>query len=322
MRDIRDLIRSSEKAVFCHFHSSDNALCEPLQFLGNDFSIFGLGEVRSIAGLLSHIDDNSESAQGIGVVKFHQLMEMHFQNEGGKRGERTLLLPLLASGKRIDVLANIYVEEEETYVLFLRLEYGDGMPDFETYIHGSFKDRLTGLFNYQTLRDHMRTNDKTGYLCLFDLNKFKEINDRFGHEIGDDVLTLLASHLISISTMEAGFYRRSGDEFFILFFVHDEALAKETIDDIDAYMRRLGSTSLKRCPGLECSASFGIVETVYDRKEKIDYEDYLKLADLAMYQAKTSHKKCHWISFDDALSILSSGTLDERLKEVLGKAKR
>ncbi len=322
MRDINDLIRSSEKAVFCRFLPGDDPLHAPLLFLGNDLSVFGLGQIDHVAALLSHIDDNSESAQGIGVTKFHKMMEDSFLLDETKSNERTLLLPLKAGDERIDVLANVYLEKEETSVLFLKLEYGNGMPDFEAYIHGSYKDRLTGLFNYQTLREHMRTNDKTGYLCLFDLNKFKDINDNYGHDVGDDVLLFLSSYLISTATMEAGYYRRSGDEFFILFFVHDAPLAVDTIHHIDLYLRQLGKTSLKHCPGLECSASFGVVELDYDKPEKIDFEDYLRLADLAMYQAKTSHKREHWISFEDALSILSSGTLEQRLQDVLSKAHR
>ena len=322
MKDLSDLIRSSSKAVFCHIGNVDDPLRGDISFLGKDFSTFGMEGIGCIADLLSHIDDRSESAQGIGVKKFHKIAESYFLLNKRKGNERTILLPLISSSGRIDVLANLFFDNDGLSILFLLLKYGDGLPDFETYIQDSYKDRLTGLFNFQTLREHMKAKHSDGYLCLFDLNKFKEINDNFGHQAGDDVLIELSKYLIKNSTPNESFYRRSGDEFFILFFNHDEKAVRKVIANIDSHLKSLGENKLKRYHGLECSASFGVVDLMYTEENPIELEDYLKLADLAMYQAKTSKKQSHWISFEDAKNILLSGTLDNRLKDVLNKARR
>jgi len=103
----------------------------------------------------------------------------------------------------------------------------------------------------------------------------------------------------------------------ILFLRDDLAYAKSVIAKIETYLEELSENALKHCPGLTCSASYGLLELQYPGgKDVIGLENQLKLADLAMYQAKKAHKRMHIISFEDAQSILEKGDLDLRLAKL------
>jgi len=80
-----------------------------------------------------------------------------------------------------------------------------------------YKDYLTGLFNRFKLQEDMKKLSK-GSLVVINIDDFKEINDLFGHKIGDKILINFAQHLKElISTNNPRIYRLSGDEFALLF---------------------------------------------------------------------------------------------------------
>lgn len=60
--------------------------------------------------------------------------------------------------------------------------------------------------------------EKGGYLCLFDVDKFKNINDTFGHLLGDEVLMKVVKILKSQIPVDKGkVYRFGGDEFAVIY---------------------------------------------------------------------------------------------------------
>ena len=61
--------------------------------------------------------------------------------------------------------------------------------------------------------------EKGGYLCLFDVDKFQNINDTFGHLLGDEVLMKVVKILKSQIPVDKGkFYRFGGDEFAVILY--------------------------------------------------------------------------------------------------------
>jgi diguanylate cyclase (GGDEF)-like protein len=154
----------------------------------------------------------------------------------------------------------------------------------------SLLDHLTGIgnrrqFEIDLKREILRTNRmNTGLvLIFFDLDGFKEINDIYGHEQGDEVLVQFAQALSIFARKGSDFcYRFGGDEFAVLFTdINNEEIfnIENTIEE------RLSNITFSNLP-IGVSASKGIVIL----KENENYDELLRRADDAMYQAKRSKK--------------------------------
>lgn len=152
-------------------------------------------------------------------------------------------------------------------------------------------DHLTGIPNARSLDLHLdrelsrssRENSTFG-LLLCDLNGFKQVNDRFGHLKGDQVLRDVARGLREICRGSDYFARLGGDEFVVV--------VPGLRDDMcSSYLKRLESVAVEAgiavC-GEEClSVSVGIA--IYPRDGR-DSEALLRTADQRMYQAKEVYR--------------------------------
>lgn len=101
-----------------------------------------------------------------------------------------------------------------------------------------YEDSLTHVYNRKWFDDILLESDgitmqKEGILVMVDLNKFKRINDVYGHITGDKVLILIAQKLKSTG---GDVIRYGGDEFVIL-FRHDEKNVEEKIENILNYFQ-------------------------------------------------------------------------------------
>jgi diguanylate cyclase (GGDEF)-like protein/PAS domain S-box-containing protein len=157
-------------------------------------------------------------------------------------------------------------------------------------VHQANHDTLTGLPNRLLLKDRMertlstaeRNGEKAAVICL-DLDRFKQINDRFGHHIGDMCLKHLAD-LLSLRLRATDTVARSGGEEFTVLLgglvaAEDAAMVAQNLIqglrqpfDVDGYH-------------LELSASLGIAIYPDDGAEA---QSLWKAADVAMYRAKNS----------------------------------
>ena len=152
-------------------------------------------------------------------------------------------------------------------------------------------DPLTGLWNRAGAREHinylLQNDDKVGALLMFDLDNFKEINDSYGHIIGDEVLRDIA-YLLGEVFVDGVCARLGGDEFII--YVHDT-----TRDSIEARCENL----LKRIRYLktldnkpaELTLSLGVVFTTYSR----NLTRLVELADESLYEVKRNGKNSYHI---------------------------
>ena len=152
-------------------------------------------------------------------------------------------------------------------------------------------DGLTGLATYRVLRDRLATevarSDRTGdpFAVLFvDLDNFKQVNDQFGHEAGNEVLRGAARECgVHIRTTDLA-ARYGGDEF-VLVLVRtgvDGALgvADKVRGSVEAMGQRLGY------PAGLVTVSIGVAEFAPGRAP--ESEDVLVAADRALYSAKAS----------------------------------
>ena len=146
-------------------------------------------------------------------------------------------------------------------------------------------DLLTGLTMrtaaQQMIQDHLKT-DKHGVMMLLDLDRFKSVNDRLGHQMGDTVLIDVANDLKRMFRNSDVLSRLGGDEFVVYMnSVPEKEWAMERAAQVVRAVRRWvgnGTTNI------QISASVGIVMT--DMVERT-YDELYRAADIAMYAAKS-----------------------------------
>ncbi len=154
--------------------------------------------------------------------------------------------------------------------------------------HQALYDFLTGLPNRALLRDRLDqailSFDREGFpltLLLMDLDRFKNINDTFGHQFGDQVLKQIGPRLRSALRTADTIARLGGDEFAILLpRVGDESGATAMASKI---LNALEMPFVIEGHSLDISASIGIAICP---RHGTDWAALLRKADVAMYAAK------------------------------------
>jgi diguanylate cyclase (GGDEF)-like protein len=150
-------------------------------------------------------------------------------------------------------------------------------------------DPLTGLLNRRALEDfgarELSRSSRAGAACsalTIDVNKFKEINDTYGHSAGDKALCAVAAALRSSLRLSDLATRVGGDEFFVLLPDSDERAAEE----VSARLRRMiESTSIESAGGriFQVSVSIGQVTS---RGEKTTVAELFHSSDMKLYDEK------------------------------------
>ncbi|MBQ3558550.1 MAG: transporter substrate-binding domain-containing protein [Agathobacter sp.] len=160
--------------------------------------------------------------------------------------------------------------------------------------HKSRTDLLTGLLNKQTfekdVREYVENHNTEGSCFVFlDMDHFKDINDRFGHSVGDQVIKETAK---KIQLLFANFDlvgRFGGDEFCV--FVKE--IPRDTlIDKLKFAVKKMEQEYAYEGGVVKISASIG---AAYCKKEKIGYKEFMDVADAAAYQAKDNGRNCYII---------------------------
>ncbi|KAF7599159.1 MAG: hypothetical protein CGU28_06170 [Candidatus Dactylopiibacterium carminicum] len=153
-------------------------------------------------------------------------------------------------------------------------------------------DTLTRLPNRSLLQDrltHAISQSLRRELCLalvyIDLDGFKQINDRFGHDSGDTLLVELAQRMRAALRDSDTLARVGGDEFVALLVDLRHPSDSEPV--LQRLLTAAASPVADGCAVLEVSASLGVVFFPLDATEP---ECLLQLADRAMYQAKQAGK--------------------------------
>jgi diguanylate cyclase (GGDEF)-like protein/PAS domain S-box-containing protein len=174
-------------------------------------------------------------------------------------------------------------------------------------------DPLTGLPNRRLLDDRIeqalaRANRvaKVVAVLFCDLDGFKEVNDRFGHETGDRVLIEMAGRLLRAIRPGDSLARLGGDEFVIVCGdlgspLDASGLAARVADVIRAPIELEGTEVV-------ITASIGIATAAGRRPARADAGTLLRNADAAMYRAKQSGRN-RWEMFDAEMLELARARL-------------
>jgi diguanylate cyclase (GGDEF)-like protein len=159
--------------------------------------------------------------------------------------------------------------------------------------HASTHDALTGLPNRALLFDRLehalhvgRRHHRTVAVLFIDLDRFKAVNDTFGHAAGDLVLTTVASRMSGVLRQEDTLARLAGDEFVLLCEDLPQSDPGELQTHVDAVLERLHRVLSRPVRvadvDLVVSASIGVALS----DDQPDADDLLADADNAMYRVK------------------------------------
>ncbi|WP_219703885.1 GGDEF domain-containing protein [Marinomonas lutimaris] len=151
------------------------------------------------------------------------------------------------------------------------------------FLHSlALQDDLTNLKNRHALKADFRAihkNFQSIHMLIIDIDHFKHINDKYGHDIGDTVLTKVADLLMQ-STQVKEIYRLGGEEFVILLKDISDEEAQERAEKIRKTIE-LGIFFSHNEP-IKLTVSIGISSL----RPEHEFTDFLRSADEKLYQAK------------------------------------
>lgn len=144
-------------------------------------------------------------------------------------------------------------------------------------------DALTGIYNRRRgseLYYEALENQKVGIFCLFDINKFKEVNDTYGHQAGDGVLMGIAATMRKIFRKNDICIRLGGDEFVAFISgVEDKKIAEKIIN---RFLREIEKMYIPNIGDRKISVSLGAVAC----KAGDEFDAVYEKADSLMYNCK------------------------------------
>ena len=162
-------------------------------------------------------------------------------------------------------------------------------------------DPLTGLPNRVLLSDRLNRSiarsdrdKKIISLAFLDLDGFKQINDTFGHEVGDQVLKIISGRYSQQARENDTIARIGGDEFIIL--LDQVETVEESLSFYDRFLEITRQPIQIKDHHFTISCSIGI--SYYPQTFPIDSDQLIRQADNAMYQAKLAGKNGYHI-FDN-----------------------
>jgi diguanylate cyclase (GGDEF)-like protein len=127
-----------------------------------------------------------------------------------------------------------------------------------------------------------------GILLMMDIDKFKSINDTYGHDVGDQVIISVANCLVETTRKNDVVMRLGGDEFIC--FLYNAQNEK----DAELYSQRLfhaiSRIQVADIPDLNVSVSVGAA--LYDGAERINFSELYRRADEKVYVSKKTEGSC------------------------------
>lgn len=192
----------------------------------------------------------------------------------------------------IYILGRIAKEQKNRELKNAYIELGQIQKRLELALSAAQKaaaiDDLTGLMNLKSFHKEMiyhidsMSDEDRGILIMIDGDRFKQVNDTYGHSIGDEVIRMSAQMIIGrIRTIDLA-SRLHGDEFAIFISNTDDyTVAKKIMADINESLAK--DAKRKNLPAITLSSGAVLV------KKGDNYNTLFKAADAALYEAKKTH---------------------------------
>lgn len=171
-------------------------------------------------------------------------------------------------------------------------------------------DALTHLFNRKSYENRLKKIDYATAIILLDVNEFKQVNDNYGHQCGDNVLKIVAKTILKTYGKYGDCYRIGGDEFCVILktgviekFASKSVNANSTemLDELNETLDKLLEEQSKENPMLKKGVSKGYalfdekVNSEFQNDEKNHYtlssvKETISRADERMYEDKRKKK--------------------------------
>ncbi|SHK64449.1 diguanylate cyclase (GGDEF) domain-containing protein [Fibrobacter sp. UWH5] len=176
-------------------------------------------------------------------------------------------------------------EEEVLHRVIYVVENIDEQKNREAHLTSMAEtDAMTGLFNRQAGSTKIKEklfNKVDGMFCLFDIDKFKQVNDTLGHQAGDEVIIATAKALRKAFRDNDILMRLGGDEFVL--FAKDITTEELGARVIQRFFNTLENTQVKGLEDYRISVSLG---ATIAKGGEANFDELYKQADACTYESK------------------------------------
>ena len=210
------------------------------------------------------------------------------------------LLQALAAERQNAVL----VQELQTYRRALETENATLDSSLRAAASAANRDSLTGLFNRrhvtafcEPLGEAVNAGREPVTLCMIDVDHFKQVNDRYGHPVGDEVLRAVGE-LLGARLREGDCLARIGGEEFMIVLRHCDASRGRRV--AESVRHNVAASEIRTRAGeVPITVSVGVAQ--WGPGERLD--DVIRRADHTLYGAKQSGRDRVEVHADDAVSL-------------------
>ncbi|MCP3673471.1 MAG: GGDEF domain-containing protein [Gammaproteobacteria bacterium] len=234
------------------------------------------------------------------VAIFHQLFRLWRYQQPFDATVTAILIALLINFALFDqtIISVVIFTAAQVILLWGVLRQSHDM---------AYLDELTSLPGRRALNEALKSPGRKFVLAMMDIDHFKNFNDKYGHDVGDDVLKIVAGKIAQV-TGNGKAFRYGGEEFTILFkgkelepcIPHLEAVRKEIAQYLITLREKNNRPKnskdgkqhrgKKRKPkGIYVTISIGVAKRTADL---VTPEMVLKESDKALYKAKKAGRNC------------------------------
>ncbi len=276
---IEDILLARQERIIL-FADCRNPSDIELEVVTGSLTVIGFDEDRSIklSTILSAFDYNNSYGYVAGKEAYFQRV---YDQLHDFKTPKDVSFPIIYKGVRRWLRFNIFPSVKNEHIsIFTVTDVTIMHTQEEETFYKTHTDALTQLFNKYTFDYHygLKYQKPDFHVMFMDLDNFKEINDKYGHSIGNICLVEFANLLKSYQSSDNHFYRLGGDEFIGLVIGTSEeiiALSSKIMDGIRQLT--IKDTDIK------LTLSMGVMKATKS-------DDLARKADSLMYEVKASGK--------------------------------
>lgn len=165
------------------------------------------------------------------------------------------------------------------------------------------RDQLTGCYNRAFITQQLEAlsyevvgTDKSYAVLFLDIDNFKQVNDKFGHEVGDTILKTFAKRVRHMTREADIIARMGGDEFVVLI---------DGVRDTEGLYQRLDAIRAEVLKPIDCDGNRLLITTsigvsMINAENAHNWSEIIKQADIALYSSKRAGRNRHTV-FNEAL---------------------
>lgn len=258
----------------------------------------------------------------LGKSSTSKLLESFYNNNEDGRKEYTFRLKRTDnSSYPVRIRAQSYTIEDSSYLILNCVDVTEKQKAERELTYLANYDSLTGLPNRNLFFEHLQSamnnadrNRNLVSLLFIDLDNFKNINDRYGHEVGDNLVREVGKRLLRSVRRTDTVSRLGGDEFTIVLSNIKTVDGVEIV--VNKILEKLSAPFILNGQEIVTTASIGAA--MYPFNESSDCYELLRQADAAMHHAKESgRKQFSFYSSDISLAELRRNKMEAALQMAL-----